>query len=71
MAGSSGHACLAYTCEFLPWRCMYHENCGVFYAPFVVFLLQFILRIDYTLYLLSLFQPNSDEPLLCYACIIP
>ena len=38
---------------------------------FVVFLLELILRIDYTLHLVSPFQPNSDEPLLRYTCIIP
>ena len=49
---------------------MYHDRYSVFYAFFVVFLPQLILWIDYTLYLLSLFQHNSDERLLCYACII-
>ena len=70
MAGSSGQACSAYTSHFLPRHCMYHEKKSVFYALFVVFLLQLILRMDYTLYLLSLFQLTSDEPILCYACII-
>ena len=70
VANSSGHACSAHASEILPWNCMYHEKYSVFYALFVVFLLQLILRIDYTLYLLSLFQPKSHEPLLWYACII-
>ena len=63
VAGSSDHAYLSYTSEFLPWRCMYNENYSVFYALYVVFLLQLILGINNTLYLLSLVQPNSDEPL--------
>ena len=67
MAGSSAHLYWAYTSDFLPWHCMYHEKYSVVYVLFVVFLLQLILRIHYTLYLLSLFQPNSDDPLLCYA----
>ena len=33
VAGSSGQACAAYASEFLPWRCTYHENYSVYYAP--------------------------------------